>query len=139
MARVSQRKKRRFLEALRQVPCVTLAAEAADVPRQTLYAARQEDPEFAAAWEEAREQGYDVAEAEAWRRAVDGVKEPVYQGGELVGHRLVYSDALLDRLLKAHKPQRYDPAQRHEVTGANGGPLVITWAHEEADERAGDE
>lgn len=70
-----------FLAALRVVPVVARAAEGAGVTRQAAYAARENDEAFAQAWDDAIEHGVDAAEAEAFRRAVQGYEEPVvYQG-----------------------------------------------------------
>lgn len=55
-----------FLEALAEGYTVLAAAEAAGVlRRQTLYEARSREPEFAAAWDAAIEEGYRLLEAEA--------------------------------------------------------------------------
>lgn len=48
-----------------------------------------------------------MLEQEAYRRAVEGVEEPVYQGGELVGTVRRYSDKLLEFLLRGRRPQVY--------------------------------
>lgn len=48
-----------------------------------------------------------MLEDEARRRAVDGVDEPVFQGGELVGHVRRYSDRLLEFLLRGRRPTVY--------------------------------
>jgi hypothetical protein len=76
---------------------------------------------FKALFDEAHEDALDALEEEARRRAVDGVLEPVYQGGEKVGTIRKYSDALLMLLLKGKRPDTF--RERHEVTGKNGGPL----------------
>jgi hypothetical protein len=46
------------------------------------------------------------------------VKRPIYQGGKLVGHDVVYSDNLLLALLKARRPEKYRDRQliEHRVT-----------------------
>jgi hypothetical protein len=69
---------------------------------------RKQDPGFASAWEEAEESAADALEAEAWRRAVDGVPEPLISAGKVVhdddGQALAirrYSDILMLALLKA--------------------------------------
>ena len=46
-------------------------------------------------------------EREAWRRAHDGIAEPVFQHGKQVGTIQRYSDNLLMFLLKARAPDRY--------------------------------
>jgi len=63
--------------------------------RNTAYVWKREDPEFAHAWEDAIEQGCDLLEDEAKRRALDS------------------SDLLLIFLLKAKRPDKY--RERHEV------------------------
>ena len=72
------------------------------------------DLDFAAAWEEAEERAVDRLEAEAWRRAVDGVPEPLVSSGKVVrdddGQPLAirrYSDTLMLALLKARRPEKF--------------------------------
>ena len=91
-------------------------------PRQNPYEWCKKDPEFAVAWEEAAQIYIDKLALEADRRAYEGVSNPVYQGGELVGHKQEYSDTLLMFRLKRLDPQYRD---RTEITGKNGGPVTI--------------
>lgn len=111
--------KERFIEALRECPIVAIAARQAGLPRRTAYNHRKEDSEFRAAWDDALEEGMDLAEAEAWRRGVEGVDEPVYQGGQLVGYQRRYSDALLGRLLQAYRPEKFSEKHQHRVSDSN--------------------
>lgn len=111
-----------FLAALREVPVVSRAAAACGIERRTAYVHREKDPEFAAAWDDAMEAGVDRAEQEAFRRAVEGTDKGVWHMGNLVGTERVYSDALLGLVLKARRKQVY--AERTELTGADGGPVV---------------
>lgn len=70
-----------FLASLRVVPVVARACEAVGIDRTMAYKARDVDEDFAKAWDDAMEHGVDAAEAEAFRRAVQGYEEPVvYQG-----------------------------------------------------------
>jgi hypothetical protein len=108
-----------FLEALRQVPNITYAAIQSGVSRKTAYNHRDQDPEFAAAWDEALEEGVDMIELEAHRRAVQGYTEPVFYMGAIVGHVIKYSDALMARLLQAHRPEKYSEKHQHKVSGEN--------------------
>lgn len=110
-----------FLAALSEVGLLTYAAEAAGVDRSTVFRRRREDEEFEQAVQDALEQAADKLEREARRRAVEGVEEPVYQGGKRVGTKLVYSDTLLALLLKGRRKQVF--AERTEITGAEGGPV----------------
>lgn len=98
------------------------AAALAGVSRAAAYKARKADPDFARAWREALGEGCDRLEEEAWRRAVEGVAEPVFYRGEQCGVIRRYSDQLLIVLLKAHRPRKF--RDRHEVTGPKRGPLL---------------
>lgn len=70
-----------FLAALRIDGNVSRAARVAGISSSTAYALRKTDADFAAAWADAHEDAGDNLIAEARRRAVDGVNEPViYQG-----------------------------------------------------------
>ena len=42
---------------------------------------------------------------------MQGVQEPVYQGGELVGHKQVYSDRLMELMLQGRRPERFTKNQ----------------------------
>ncbi|MBF0184357.1 MAG: hypothetical protein HQM06_08205 [Magnetococcales bacterium] len=97
-------RKRAFLEALTETGCLGHACRAVGVSRQAVHEWRHNDPAFAEAVEEALEHAADTLELAARKRAVEGVQEPVYQGGELVGHTVRYSDNLLLALLRAHRP-----------------------------------
>lgn len=120
---MARRWEAKFLAALEESANVTVAAEAADITRQNAYAYRREDAEFAQKWDAALDVGVGTLEDEAVRRARDGVEEPIYQRGEYMGTVRKYSDTLLIFLLKSHKPQVYNPPQRQEVTGENGGAI----------------
>lgn len=92
-----------FLKSLAEYGVVTYAAEAAGVSKTAVHNRRQRDEKFARAWDIALEKATDVLEKEAQRRAVQGVDEPVYQGGKQVGSITRYSDTLLIFLLKANR------------------------------------
>jgi hypothetical protein len=103
-----------FLTALAATGIVSTAASIAGITRVRAYQVRRQDPGFASAWEDAEAQAADALEAEAWRRAVDGVPEPVVSSGRVVrdddGQPLAirrYSDNLLLALLKARRPERF--------------------------------
>jgi len=106
-----------FLEAVSAGWSVSHAADRADVHRRRFYELAKADGEFAAELRDAVQTGTHALEDEARRRAVDGVDEPVFQGGELVGHVRRYSDRLLEFLLKKRDPSY---RERSEVTVAGG-------------------
>jgi AcrR family transcriptional regulator len=118
---------------------VTEAAKAAGVNRTTIYAHLDTDSAFRAAFDDATEQGTDIIESEATRRAVHGVEEPViYQGKPtLIGYdandnpcdpeaeccvrREFFtvrkpSDTLAIFILKGRRPLEHLPAVRAELS-----------------------
>ena len=115
--------KEKFIKSLSAKGNVTVAARAAGVARAYAYEAREEDKDFAKAWDEALEEAIDTIEEEARRRACDGTLKPVFQGGEQVGSVREYSDTLMVLLLKAHRPKKYRENSRVEHTGADGKPI----------------
>ena len=127
MAGISQRTtdhaRETFLHTLRDTANVSAAARAASVNRRTVYCWRDENPEFAADWDEALEEATDTLEAEARRRALDGVAKPVFYQGEECGTVQEYSDTLMTLLLKAHRPEKFKERTASELTGPAGAPL----------------
>jgi hypothetical protein len=111
--KVTRRAQGQFFEALASGWSVTHAAQRAGVHRQRLYELRVEDDEFAAEWEQAWQAGTDTLVDEVRRRALEGVEEPVYQKGELVGHVRRYSDVLLMFMVKQRDPSFREGAQIH--------------------------
>ena len=110
-----------FLEALKINGNVTQACDAAGVKHRTAYAARETNQEFARKWEQALEKAIDSLEAEAIRRARDGVEKGIWHNGERVGTELTYSDTLLIFLMKGHRPEKY--RERYDVK--HGGSIEV--------------
>jgi hypothetical protein len=126
MTQLTQQKKtlqERFLDSLAKTGNISAACRASGFPRKSAYRLREEDPDFAAAWEQALEEAVESLEQEAWRRAAKGSLKPVFQGGQEVGQIREYSDTLMIFLLKGHKPDKYRENGRLEVTGKDGGSL----------------
>jgi hypothetical protein len=71
------------------------------------YRLKHEDPQFSEQWDVAQKLGEDAMEDEARRRAIEGVEQPIYKNGEVVGRRIDYSDILMIFLLKGAKPEKY--------------------------------
>lgn len=116
-------KRAEFLRLLANGHTVKHAAAAVGLARGTFYKLRDRDEGFKAEWNEAQEAGTQTLEQEARRRAVEGVKRPVYQHGALVGHVREYSDTLLIFLLKARRPEVY--RERMDVTSQQPAVLRI--------------
>ena len=86
---------------------VSAACDAANISRDLVYDKRKDDPVFKAQWDTALEIACDSLEAEAWRRAVNGVNSAIYSQGKYVADEVKYSDTLMQTLLKAHRPAKY--------------------------------
>lgn len=114
-------KQRAFLKAYSQLGQIASAAKAAKVNRITHYEWLAGNPTYRGAFEAAREDVADKLEREAFRRAHNGVDEPVFYEGEAVGKIRKYSDVLLIFLLKGLRPEKF--RERYEHTGAGGKPL----------------
>lgn len=101
-------KRAAFLKALEENGGnITAACKTARYARQTAYEARERDPAFAKAWDEAVERGIDALEDEALRRAHNGTLKPVFYRGEKCGSVREYSDTLLIFMLKAKRPLKF--------------------------------
>jgi hypothetical protein len=122
--RLTPKKVAAFIYSLRAGLSVSHAARLSGFARRTWYDRRAADPDLAAAWDDACEEGADRLEDEALRRAVEGVRTEkivTSQGralkdddGEYVKDvTIAYSDTLLIFLLKGRRPEKY--ADRHKV------------------------
>lgn len=109
-----------FLRELAKGKSPAHAAQVAGLARSTAYLFRSQDTEFARQWLEASAEGVDRLEDEAYRRAVEGVKRPVFHGGKKVGEITEYIDILLVNLLRRRRPEvyglRHDSTTRGNVT-----------------------
>jgi hypothetical protein len=102
-------KKRRFLQRFAQCGTITHAARYAGVSRPTIYAwRREEDGEFAKAFDDAQEMACDALEVEARKRAVNG-----------------HSDTLLIFLLKGARPEKYKDRAVIDHGNKDDKPFVI--------------
>lgn len=132
-----------FLAALAATGNVSDAARQSGVGRRTAYDRRDAEPDFKAAWADALDAACDALELEARRRALQGVTRPVFGSGGAgvgtvqVGEVQEYSDTLMIFLLKAHRPERFNPPRdvKHSGDPANpvrhhhDGPLTDRIAH----------
>lgn len=127
---LTSRQRAKFLKALAQTANVTASAQSVNINRRTIYDHRAADPEFAKAWDDALEQATDALEAEARRRAMEGVEEYVtckdglvMRNGEPV-MQVRYSDSLMSLLLRAHRKEKFRDNQSVEHSGPNGQPVA---------------
>lgn len=116
----------------------TVIAAAFDVDPVTIYRWREQHPEFAAACDQAKDTADDLVETSMFQRARgythDAVKifmpagapAPVYAP---YTERYAPDTGAAMNWLKNRRPERW--RDRIEHTGADGGPIELTWlAHE---------
>jgi hypothetical protein len=120
---ISDPKKRAYITALALTGKFDEAAAAAGVTLRTGWNWRHDerDEAFQSALKFALALACDRVEAEITRRAIDGVEEPVYQQGRMVGTVRKYSDTLLIFKAKGLMPETY--RERYEHTGKDGSDL----------------
>ena len=111
-----------FLATFARLGTVQAACMESRVPRRSVYNWLERDEAFAREFEQSRDAAADVVEAECRRRAVEGIPDPVYFQGRVVGSVQRYSDACLLALLNAYRPERFK--HRHELSGRDGRPLA---------------
>ena len=109
--KLTLRKKKAFLQHLRDTGHVQNACTRIGISFQAMYKRRNNDPDLAEAWLDAIDE-YEagrlrILEAECERRALEGVLEPVFYQGETVGAVRKYSDSLLMFRMK-----KLDPSYR---------------------------
>jgi len=146
IGKIRHPKKRAFLAAIANTASIVRAAEIVRMDRDNHYIWLKKDPEYAAAFEIAWKRGADGLEAEAVRRAHEGVIKPIFHGGKRAidvvqnpdgsikrdkqGKPMgvpaavrEYSDTLLIFLLKGRNPAIFGDRVRQEHSGEGGGAL----------------
>lgn len=96
-----------YLESLERTGMVGLSAKACGVTHRQINRVFKKDEAFAEACQEALCAYRDRIEAEAHRRAVEGVEKGVWYRGARVGTEQEYSDSLMQTLLKGNRPEKY--------------------------------
>lgn len=127
-----------FIESLSKFGNVKAACRAANISRETAYHDRRRIKSFRKQWKIAIEESIDDLEFEARRRAIRGVRNPKFYEGGVCGYVREYSDALMQFLLKAHRPNKYrDPSQfNHPETATTTQPIVIRYEDADAGNNA---
>ena len=138
-----------FLRALAATQCVSSAARAVGMSRQSAYKMRNrlKGEPFDIAWEAAFQHGYDALHQAALERALFGVEVPIYHAGEQVGTRRHFDERLTTFLLArrnaagAQRLSRYGAAAEfwserwdHLLERVAEGPAV--WEGEEETQRS---
>lgn len=116
-----------YIDELRKDGNKSRAARAAGMTFVTAKRWERTDEEFAEAVALAMEEAAYKLEAEAYRRAHDGITKAVFHNGKRVddGDVIQYSDALLSKLLDGAMPHKYAQRVKAEIGGHDGGPIKI--------------
>ena len=98
-----------FIEALADTGSVAAACKAVDMSQRGAYHLRRQPgaEDFRAAWNKALDLGVQRIEDVAMDRALNGVEEPLYSYGALIGTRTRYNDRLLMFMLRNRAPHRF--------------------------------
>ena len=98
-----------FIEALADTGSVHAACKAVNMSSEGAYALRRQPgaESFRKAWERALDLGVQRIEDVAMDRALNGVDEPLYSYGKLIGTRKRYNDRLLMFMLRNRAPERF--------------------------------
>ncbi len=119
--------KQAFLDALATSGVVKTAMLASGVRSySTAKRWRDTDPEFEEAYHEALEASADLLEAEARRRASEGVVRVKFhpKTGEQIDE-VQYSDTLMMFLLKGSRPDKFAERTKSELSGPGGAPMEV--------------
>lgn len=129
-----EERQQRFLETFAETGNVSAAARSVPMVRQMHYQWLDLYPDYAKAFEDAKGVFGDRLEAEAVRRATEGVKrfrfnrngEPLIDpetGGPY--HEKVFSDVLLIFLLKAKRPEEFGDKVEQTHKGDRDSPVTL--------------
>jgi hypothetical protein len=102
-------RQRDFIEALADTGSVDAACKAVNMSTVGAYHLRRQSggEAFRAAWERALQLGVQRVEDVVMDRALNGVEEPLYSYGKLIGTRRKYNDRLLMFILRNRAPDRF--------------------------------
>ena len=125
-------RQRAFLRALTATGEIETACKLARISNTAVRKARAAYPSFAAACDRAIAKAEPTLEQIAVDRAINGVAEPVYHAGQVVGHKRRYSDALMRDALKredarfgTHKTKRDLVAEAKAAARLAGGQFDL--------------
>jgi hypothetical protein len=111
----------RFLAAVERLGTVARAAQVCGLTMWNVERARTSSADFAERLEHHRALYGATLQEEAYRRAVEGVEETVYDDrGKACGSRTIYSDGLMALLLKATNKEFATKIHKHEGAVLHG-------------------
>ena len=113
----------RFLAELEKHGMLNTAARAVGTTPKQVERYTENNDEFAEHVSQSLEIAADVLEAEARRRAVNGIEKGVYYKGDLVATETQYSDTLLIKLLEAKRRQQF--GNKIDITHSAPSTILI--------------
>ena len=137
-------RQRAFIDALADTGSVAAACRTVGMSTVGAYQLRRQPGAegFRAAWTAALDLGVQRIEDVAMDRALNGVEEPLYSYGELIGTRTRYNDRLLMFMLRNRAPERFADGRAKGLSAMDATKLEQLkqqWRREwEAEQRAGD-
>lgn len=114
-----------FLAAIRLFPNITEAAKAVGCHRSSHYEWLKSDPDYAERFRDAMDEGLDTIEKAAIDLATGKLSKKIVSAGKVLGEEPVYSERMIEMLLRAHRPDRYRDRSSHEITGKDGGAVRV--------------
>lgn len=101
----------RFLAEFKSTKDVIKAYNIDGLSRSRAMEWRSNHRFFADMWDQINEERFDAAERALFDRSVNGVEEPIFSNGQLVGAKTKYSDDLLKFLLAGNRATIYRKAE----------------------------
>ncbi|HNQ98351.1 MAG TPA: hypothetical protein PKN52_00045 [Trueperaceae bacterium] len=121
------RAKNIFLEKYAECGLMYVSARAAGVTPPTVTSHVENDPDFAAAFQDAKDAYRDRVMAHAYKLSIEGVEEPIIGGkdkDEVVAYKKVYATNILAMEMRRVNPDYKDRADVN-LSGNVGGVLVV--------------
>lgn len=116
--REARAKRSEFLRVLAKTGSVKKGAMAVKLTPRALYLAREKFPDFAKNWDLALSIYLEFEAEEKLRsRAVDGVREPVYYQGDIVGYKIVYDSGLTQFWYRSNMRDKYGEKSEVSISG----------------------
>lgn len=114
----SREKRNQFLDIVARTGNLRLAARKVGVGERALYLARQRHPDFDANWTMAvKIYNMFVANEAIRKRAIEGVREPVWYQGAIVGYQIRHDSGLTQFFLKGAMPEVYGDKREIKIEG----------------------
>lgn len=124
----------KYIERVKAHGSLTRAAREVHITSRAIEQYANVDPTFADLQRDAVDAYNESVEKAVHDHAVEGIEEPVYQMGKLVGTKKVYSERLLELLAKRRMPEYRDKQQPVVDVRIEGGVVVVPQpARSEAD------